>query len=180
MRYLLQFLHSSHLPLQQVAQSLSLQHSGHFDPAACNEPTATRATAMAVRMDFIIDSFFDFFSLVSVRKNRTRREVKPSLVVGEWGALRSVLRLLRRWMASKRPENQGREVELLRNRRLAEHWQLRQGRFGNRTRPWARARIDQRSSNSRSCRADGEWWVTGQPSERRETPPRRGLRLREP
>ena len=53
MRYLLQFLHSSHLPLQQVAQSLFLQHDGQLVPAACNEPTATRATAIAVRMDFI-------------------------------------------------------------------------------------------------------------------------------
>ena len=34
MRYLLHCLHSEHLPLQQVAQSLSLQQVGHEVPAA--------------------------------------------------------------------------------------------------------------------------------------------------
>ena len=180
MRYLLQFLHSSHLPLQQVAQSLSLQHSGHFDPAACNEPTATRATAMAVRMDFILDSFFEISFLGSVRKNRTRCEVKPGLVVGEWGALRSVLRPPKRWIASKRPENLEQGGGLSKNRQSGKRWRVQWGRFGNRRRPWARARMDRRSSNSRSRRAGGEWRVRGQSSERRETPPKRGLRLLAP
>ena len=180
MRYLLQFLHSSHLPLQQVAQSLSLQHSGHFDPAACNEPTATRATAMAVRMDFILDSFFEISFLGFVRKNRTRREVRPSLAVGEWVASQSGARTARLWMASKWPENLGPGVGLWKNRRSGKHWRLGQGRFGNRRRPRAKALIDRSSSNSRYRRADGECRVRGQSSERRETPPRRGLRLLAP
>ncbi len=179
MRYLLQFLHSSHLPLQQVAQSLSLQHSGHFDPAACNEPTATRATAMAVRMDFILDSFFEISFLGFVRKNRTRREVRPGLVVGEWVASRSVPRPPRRWMASKRPENLEQGGGLSKNQQSGKRWRVQRGRFGNRRRPWARARMDRRSSNSRSRRAGEEWRVREQSSERRETPPRIGLRLRE-
>jgi hypothetical protein len=53
--YLLQLAHSSHLPLQQVAQSLSLQHSGQLGPAAWTDATvATKAKAIAVMNDFII------------------------------------------------------------------------------------------------------------------------------
>jgi hypothetical protein len=52
--YLLQLAHSSHLPLQQAAQSLSLQHSGQLDPAAWTDATAaTKARAMAVISDFM-------------------------------------------------------------------------------------------------------------------------------
>jgi hypothetical protein len=55
---LLQLAHSAHLPLQQAAQSLSLQHSGQLDPAACTEATAaTKARAMAVMNDFMIFPF---------------------------------------------------------------------------------------------------------------------------
>ena len=57
--YLLQLAHSAHLPLQHVAQSLSLQHSGQLEPAAWTDATAaTNANAMAVINDFII--FFPF------------------------------------------------------------------------------------------------------------------------
>jgi hypothetical protein len=43
------------LPLQQVAQSLSLQQVGHDVPAAWTEPTtAAQARAMARMNDFII------------------------------------------------------------------------------------------------------------------------------
>ena len=56
--YLLQLAHSSHLPLQQVAQSLSLQHSGQLGPAAWTDATdAMKAKAIAVMNDFIIFIF---------------------------------------------------------------------------------------------------------------------------
>jgi hypothetical protein len=56
--YLLQVPHSSHLPLQQVAQSLSLQHSGQLGPAAWTDATvAMKAKAIAVMNDFIIFYF---------------------------------------------------------------------------------------------------------------------------
>jgi hypothetical protein len=56
--YLLQLAHSSHLPLQQVAQSLPLQHSGQLEPAAWTDATdAMKAKAIAVMNDFIIFYF---------------------------------------------------------------------------------------------------------------------------
>jgi hypothetical protein len=52
--YLLQLAHSSHLPLQQAAQSLSLQHSGQVLPVAWTDAIAARkATARMVKNDFI-------------------------------------------------------------------------------------------------------------------------------
>jgi hypothetical protein len=58
-RYLLQFAHSLHLPLQHLAQSLSLQQSGQLDPAALTDATAAKnARAMAVIIDFIIFLMF--------------------------------------------------------------------------------------------------------------------------
>jgi hypothetical protein len=51
---LLQLAHSSHLPLQQVLQSWSLQQVGQDLPAACSDPvTAAKANAIAVISDFI-------------------------------------------------------------------------------------------------------------------------------
>jgi hypothetical protein len=68
--YLLQRAHSSHLALQQAAQSLSLQHSGQLVPAAWTDASAaTKARAMAVIMDFMIFPCVWNFESVSPGKN---------------------------------------------------------------------------------------------------------------
>jgi len=68
--YLLQFAHSEHLPLQQAAQSLSLQHSGQLVPLACRPESETTAMATAARIVFIIFLSFEFKKSSARRKSR--------------------------------------------------------------------------------------------------------------